>query len=118
MNHFADWTQEEWLAIMLPRHGRAGSGRSPPPHELRGVHEASVARHLLPATVDFRGTGADSPVKDQAACGSCWVGCLPRSPCRTWGLGRLLVQGLGQWLGAPCKDCTHVGSLCRTWKLG
>ena len=82
---------------MLPRHGRAGSGRSLPPHELRGVHEASVARHLLPATVDYRGTGADSPVKDQAACGSCWVGCLSRSPCRTWGLGRLLVQGHGNW---------------------
>ena len=75
MNHFADWTQEEWLAVMLPRHGMAGSGRSLPPHELRAVHVASQD-HLLPSTVDYRGTGADSPVKDQAACGSCWVGFL------------------------------------------
>lgn len=58
---------------MLPRHGKAGTGRSMPPHELRAVHSRSVAHHLLPSTVDYRGTGADSPVKDQAACGSCWV---------------------------------------------
>jgi len=29
--------------------------------------------HLLPATLDYRGTILDSPVKDQASCGSCWT---------------------------------------------
>ena len=31
---------------------------------------------MVPSTVDWRGNGADSPVKYQAAYGSCWV----RSP--------------------------------------
>ena len=58
---------------MLPRHGKGGPQRSLPPHELRAIHKASVPHHLLPSTVDYRGTQADSPPKDQAACGSCWV---------------------------------------------
>lgn len=27
---------------------------------------------MLPGTVDWRGTEADSTIKDQAMCGSCW----------------------------------------------
>ena len=37
------------------------------------LHAPTVAPAMLPATVDWRGTLVDSPVKDQAACGSCWV---------------------------------------------
>jgi Papain family cysteine protease len=36
-------------------------------------HQPTVAQHMLPSGVDWRGTDADSPVKNQAACGSCWV---------------------------------------------
>lgn len=36
-------------------------------------HQPTVAQHMLPNGVDWRGTDADSPVKNQAACGSCWV---------------------------------------------
>ena len=37
------------------------------------LHTPALNRTMLPSTVDWRGTPADSPVKDQAACGSCWV---------------------------------------------
>ena len=37
------------------------------------VHQATLPMHMLPTVVDWRGTEADSPVKNQAACGSCWV---------------------------------------------
>jgi hypothetical protein len=37
------------------------------------IHNATWPLHMLPATVDWRGTQADSVIKDQAMCGSCWA---------------------------------------------
>ena len=74
INRFADWHREEFLATMLPNHGKPR-----PALPLEGkqavVHKPRVPEHMLPTTVDWRGSGADSPVKDQASCGSCWVSC-------------------------------------------
>ena len=36
-------------------------------------HVASTPPHMLPAELSWRGTPADSPVQDQAACGSCFA---------------------------------------------
>ena len=73
LNRFADWHREEFLATMLPNHGKPR-----PALPLGGqqalMHKPRVPEHMLPTTVDWRGSGADSPVKDQASCGSCWVG--------------------------------------------
>ncbi len=84
VNHFADWTQEEFEAVMLPN---KGSGRERPSladavaaGQPVALHEPRVPAHLLPSAVDWRGTPADSPVKDQAACGSCWVRCMACPP--------------------------------------
>jgi hypothetical protein len=38
-----------------------------------GVYKKRFERKHLPKQVDYRGTGADPGVKDQAACGSCWT---------------------------------------------
>ncbi|CAL8467551.1 g7089 [Coccomyxa elongata] len=75
LNRFADWSQEEFEAVMLPRHGQgkglvarrrgAGSGELP--------YERLAPSWRLPTAVDWRGTGADGLVKDQATCGSCWA---------------------------------------------
>lgn len=77
MNHFADWTQEEFEAMLLPNKGRPGRpslGSTVFDGVRVRLHRPEVnAAHLLPSYVDWRGTPADSPVKDQAACGSCWV---------------------------------------------
>jgi len=74
INRFADWHKEEFLATMLPNHGKPR-----PPLPLEGqqalMHKPQVPKHMLPTTLDWRGSGADSPVKDQASCGSCWVRC-------------------------------------------
>ena len=40
------------------------------------LHQPVLTKTMLPSTVDWRGTPADSAVKDQAACGSCWVSLL------------------------------------------
>ena len=32
-----------------------------------------MSKYVLATTVDWRGNGADSPLKDQASCGSRWV---------------------------------------------
>lgn len=77
MNHFADWTQEEFEAMLLPNKGRPGRpslGITVFDGVRVRLHRPEVnSAHLLPSYVDWRGTPADSPVKDQAACGSCWV---------------------------------------------
>ena len=67
--------QEEFEEVMLPRHGQgkglvarrrgAGSGELP--------YERLAPSWRLPTAVDWRGTGADGLVKDQATCGSCWA---------------------------------------------
>jgi len=65
--------QEEFLAVMLPRHGQEQGLTS---HRKSGgelPHERLAPKGRLPAAVDWRGTGADNVVKDQATCGSCWA---------------------------------------------
>jgi len=37
------------------------------------VYASGLSEIILLSMVDWRGTPADSPVKDQPACGSCWV---------------------------------------------
>lgn len=37
------------------------------------VHQPTWPLHMLPTTVDYRGSDADSIVKDQSMCGSCWA---------------------------------------------
>ncbi|KAK9814317.1 hypothetical protein WJX72_003933 [[Myrmecia] bisecta] len=83
INHLTDWTQEEFEAALLPRHGEERPPRPPLsallPHDSRpaGVAGRALNRNLRPAapvptSVDWRGTAAGL-VKDQAACGSCWA---------------------------------------------
>jgi cathepsin L len=70
LNHFADWTREEYLSLVRPdRSAKRLLAAAQPGVQL---HEMSTPSHMVPAEVIWRGTPADSPVKDQAACGSCW----------------------------------------------
>lgn len=73
LNHFADWTRDEYRAVMLPNHGVPRPSQGSIDSGLRREHVRTVPPHLVPKTLDWRGTGADSPVKDQAMCGGCWV---------------------------------------------
>ncbi len=83
LNKFADWHRDEFLATVLPNYGKPR-----PSLPLEGkqmvMHKPKVPKHMLPSTVDWRGTGADSPVKDQASCGSCWVS--QHLSCSVWWL--------------------------------
>jgi len=66
--------QEEFEAVMLPRHrhkrglvgrNKDGAGKLP--------YKRLAPKGTLPGAVDWRGSAAESIVKDQAACGSCWA---------------------------------------------
>lgn len=72
LNRFADWHKDEFLATLLPNHGKTRP-KLPVEGKQMLVHKPKVPEHMLPTTVDWRGSGADSPVKDQASCGSCWA---------------------------------------------
>ena len=64
--------QEEFEAIMLPKHNRPSSGSlSGGKHLLQ--HEALSHATSLPSTVSWVGTGGGGVVTDQAVCGSCWA---------------------------------------------
>jgi hypothetical protein len=80
LNRFADWSHAEYRAVVASRthggskqllHSSSASSSSGPRRPLQ-VHNITIPPHMLPSTVIWRGTPADGPVKDQAACGSCW----------------------------------------------
>ncbi|KAL4421808.1 hypothetical protein ABPG77_001597 [Micractinium sp. CCAP 211/92] len=93
MNRFGDWSEEEFVALMLPRRARLAARQQPDPslagaagdaegenaglhkqrrHEV--PHEPLVDPARVPAQLSWRGTGADGiGPKDQATCGSCWA---------------------------------------------
>lgn len=63
------YLQEEYDAIMLPKHnkGTNNMGR----HLLQ--HEALTEAASVPSAVSWVGTGGGGMVTDQAVCGSCWA---------------------------------------------
>eukprot|EP00891_Asterochloris_glomerata_P000653 jgi/Astpho2/653/Aster-x0947 len=102
VNRFADWTHEEYLRTMLPNHGQPRPQMTPDGHSMK-VHVPLVAEHMLPSTVDWRGTGAESPIKDQAACGSCWA-------------SQGIVSNTVDQLGDQCEEPQTASGFC--WAFG
>ncbi|KDD75475.1 papain family cysteine protease, partial [Helicosporidium sp. ATCC 50920] len=70
VNRFADWTSEEYEAMVRPP-GRQRANVAEDPAV--GRHRAALGNGMVPAQLSWKGTDADSPVKDQGACGSCWT---------------------------------------------
>lgn len=71
MNHWGDVSAAEYRSLLAgnKRQRREWAKHAP----ATALHQPTVPPHMVPNAVDWRGTQADSPVKNQAACGSCWV---------------------------------------------
>lgn len=65
--------QEEFEAVMLPRHSERRGLVSRHKSSAEVPYQRRVPKHRVPGTVDWRGSPANQYVKDQAACGSCWA---------------------------------------------
>jgi cathepsin L len=93
LNQLADWSREEYQTLLgLRRRPDA----APTAATATLSNFTSAGAHFLPAEVNWRGTPADSPVKDQAACGSCWafsaIGALETAAFRLTGHQTLLSE--------------------------
>ncbi|KAE7998440.1 hypothetical protein FH972_002985 [Carpinus fangiana] len=87
VNHFADWTWEEFQSHRL---GAAQNCSA----TLKGNHKLTDA--VLPEAKDWREVGIVSPVKDQGHCGSCWTfsttGALEAAYSQAFGKGISLSE--------------------------
>jgi len=63
LNLFADLTNEEYRKFYLGTHITVPEDQ---------IHLDEVTTQVLAATVDWRTSGAVTPIKDQGQCGSCW----------------------------------------------
>lgn len=63
--------QEEFVAVMLPQHGRGRSSNSIGKHQQ--AHVALAHAGSVPSEVNWANTKAGKEVTDQAVCGSCWA---------------------------------------------
>ncbi|XP_059433136.1 pro-cathepsin H-like [Corylus avellana] len=87
VNHFADWTWEEFQSQRL---GAAQNCSA----TLKGNHKLTDS--VLPEAKDWREVGIVSPVKDQGHCGSCWTfsttGALEAAYSQAFGKGISLSE--------------------------
>ncbi|GAX81533.1 hypothetical protein CEUSTIGMA_g8961.t1 [Chlamydomonas eustigma] len=96
MNRFASMSQAQFLSTSLGHIPSSGFGRNVAKPGLLGqqrkaggggylgVFQRKLKDEELPVSVDYRGTGADGIVKDQAFCGSCWAFAATGTMTGTW----------------------------------
>lgn len=65
--------QEEFEAVMLPRHGQQRGLVAKRKASAAIPYTRLVPTGRIPGSVDWRGSPVNQVVKDQAACGSCWA---------------------------------------------
>ena len=63
LNHFADWSRQEYLAMLGLKKPISDATVGAVPHDVATVANFTDTPHFLPAEMSWRGTPADSPVK-------------------------------------------------------
>nr|KYP67743.1 Vignain [Cajanus cajan] len=103
INHFADQTNEEFVAF------HNGFKR---PHGLRIATQTPFKYENVtdvPTSVDWRKKGAVTPIKDQGQCGSCWAF---STVAATEGIHQITTGKLVSLSEQELVDCDHVDYGC------
>ncbi|KAJ3430396.1 hypothetical protein M0812_23402 [Anaeramoeba flamelloides] len=104
INHFADLTDEEYRKFyLLPK-------RTVFPDFTNKVYERQDNEEL-PDSWDWRDHGASPPVKDQAACGSCWAHAVIGSIESQYYLATGVMPDLSEQMVMDCTWNTTVQDL-------
>lgn len=67
-NHFMDWSDGEYAALLGHRYTKDENTS-----RMVTLRDLVSSEDFLPGEVSWKGSIADAPPKDQAACGSCWA---------------------------------------------
>eukprot|EP00891_Asterochloris_glomerata_P008862 jgi/Astpho2/8862/Aster-05494 len=112
LNKFADWSQEEFEAIMLPKKGTGRTANTVNKHSHEIPYKPLADPAKVPTSVSWARTGADGTVKDQASCGSCKTVAFAEQQLMdcSWGYGLNHACDGGDYDGA-IENLVDIGGI-------
>jgi cathepsin L len=106
INHMSDWSQDEYKQMLGYKKSYAFASKAASPVIQDNSH---LSLRALPKTVDWRGKGVVSAVKDQGMCVSCWTFATAETIESHWAMAKGDLTDLSE---QQILDCTPNPQQC------